>query len=132
MFEQGFYDKLGYGTGNYFKQLHVDPAELNIPVKCRIPKRLTIKDYEAVHANRLNRLKLHGRFDMLSPIATKSEMEFTKKGFGLGYYDEAGRLTHHIWIDPHGKESGPYHVMWCAYETNEQYQEWSLSTRQQL
>ncbi|MCF7912884.1 MAG: GNAT family N-acetyltransferase [Candidatus Cloacimonetes bacterium] len=120
MFEQGFYNKLGYGTGNYFRQLHVDPAELNIPVKCRIPTRLTIEDFRAIHQNRLNRVKLHGRFDMLSPIATKSEMEFCKKSFGLGYYNKAGRLTHHLWIDPSSQEHGPYYIMWYAYETNEQ------------
>jgi len=120
MFEQGFYDKLGYGTGSYFRQLHVDPAELNIPVKCRIPKRLSKDDFQAIHQNRLNRIKLHGRFDMLSPIATKSEMEFHKKSFGLGYYNEAGRLTHHLWIDPSDQESGPYYIVWYAYETNEQ------------
>ncbi|MDP8220208.1 MAG: sterol carrier protein domain-containing protein, partial [Candidatus Stygibacter frigidus] len=120
MFEQGFYDKLGYGTGSYFRQLHVDPAELNIPVKCRIPKRLSKDDFLAIHQNRLNRIKLHGRFDMLSPIATKSEMEFHKKSFGLGYYNEAGRLTHHLWIDPSDQESGPYYIVWYAYETNEQ------------
>jgi len=120
MFEQGFYDKLGYGTGSYFRQLHVDPAELNIPVKCRIPKRLCKDDFQAIHQNRLNRIKLHGRFDMLSPIATKSEMEFHKKSFGLGYYNEAGRLTHHLWIDPSDQESGPYYIVWYAYETNGQ------------
>jgi predicted acetyltransferase len=123
MFEQGFYNKMGYGTGNYFRQLHFDPAELNIPVKCRIPARLSIKDYKAIHANRLNRYKMHGRFDMLSPIATKSEMEFHKKSFGLGYYNEAGRLTHHLWIDPSDQESGPFYIVWYAYETNEQFLE---------
>jgi len=123
MFEQGYYNKMGYGTGNYFRQLHVDPAELHIPVKCRIPARLTIKDYKAIHENRLNRYKMHGRFDMLSPIATKSEMEFHKKSFGLGYYNEAGKLTHHLWIDPSDQESGPYYIVWYAYETNEQFLE---------
>ena len=123
MFEQGFYDKLGYGTGSYFRQLHVDPAELNIPVKCRIPKRLTKDDFQAVHQNRLNRIKLHGRFDMLSPITTKSEMEANKKSFGLGYFDKSGKLTHHLWISPDNQENGPYYIMWYAYETKEQFLE---------
>lgn len=123
MFEQGFYNKLGYGTGSYYHQVHLDPADLNVPYKCRIPRRLTQKDYKIIHKNRLERMKLHGRFDTISEIATKSEMDFMKKSFGLGYFDDSGKLTHHLWLDPKDRESGPYRVVWQAYETHEQFLE---------
>ncbi|MCF7919976.1 MAG: GNAT family N-acetyltransferase [Candidatus Cloacimonetes bacterium] len=123
IFEQGFYDKLGYGSANYYRQMHFDPAEMKVPVNCRIPRRLNKNDFLAVHENRLNRSHLHGHIEMTSVIATKSEIEFHKKGFGLGYYNDEGRLTHHLWIDPQDQESGPYRIIWCAYETNEQFLE---------
>ena len=28
----------------------------------------------------------------------------------------AGRLTHHIWIEPRGEENGPYEVSWFVFE----------------
>jgi predicted acetyltransferase len=123
MFEQGYYNKLGYGTGNYYRQLHFDPSELQFSGSFRMPRRLSVKDYQEVHENRLNRMKLHGYYDMISPIATKCEMELDKKSFGLGYYDNNARLSHHLWIKPVDKENGPFKVMWYACQKPEQFLE---------
>ena len=62
---------------------------------------------------------------------TRSEISWSGKGHGLGYVDEAGELTHHLWMDPKDSEFGPYSVRWLAYETDEQLLE-LLSLLRQL
>ncbi|MEL6253944.1 MAG: GNAT family N-acetyltransferase [Bacteroidota bacterium] len=44
MFEQGYYNKLGFGTGPYENIISFDPADLQIKTKFRVPKRLTNED----------------------------------------------------------------------------------------
>ena len=39
MFEQGFYDRLGFGTGGYEHMIRFDPADLNIEAGFRPPRR---------------------------------------------------------------------------------------------
>ncbi|HPO74879.1 MAG TPA: GNAT family N-acetyltransferase, partial [Armatimonadota bacterium] len=50
MFEQGFYNKLGFGTGTYEIFYAFDPAHLRVPVSPRVPCRITPDDWEEVHA----------------------------------------------------------------------------------
>jgi len=120
MFEQGFYDRFGFGTGPYEVSLTFDPASLEIPVKPRVPKRLTPDDWEAVHASRLGRLRQHGSVSLNPPEATHGEMLATKNGFGFGYFDERGNLTHHLWCSARDVESGPYYVRWLAYHDRDE------------
>jgi hypothetical protein len=47
-------------------------------------------------------------------------MQWASKGFGLGYTDEDGQITHHIWCNARGGESGPYYVNWMTYQSYEQ------------
>ena len=62
MFEQGFYDRLGFGTGGYEHLVALDPSQLRFPRpgRSRVPRRITTDDWEAVHANRRNRFRGHG------------------------------------------------------------------------
>jgi hypothetical protein len=131
IFEQGFYNLLGYGSGGYEHWLHFDPAQLRIDYRHRVPRRVTVEDAEAVHASRLARKKGHGAVNLLPVELTEVEMKLAKEGFGLGYFDgPKGELTHHLWFNGSG-EQGPYSVWWYSYQTGEQLLE-LLSLMQSL
>ncbi|MCZ6834287.1 MAG: GNAT family N-acetyltransferase, partial [Planctomycetota bacterium] len=126
-FEQGYYNRLGFGTLSYDLMFNFDPSTLRIRdgLKARPPKRLTKDDYEIIHANRLQRCRGHGSCSLTPAKYSQAEMEFTAGGFGLGYFDGPGKsLSHHFWCTTRGKdEHGPYTLQWMAYETNEQFLE---------
>jgi len=120
MFDQGFYNQLGFGTGSYDYWTKFDPAHLRVQVKARVPRRLTVEDYDMVHASRLARKRVHGAFSFFPADMTRAEMMWTKNGFGLGYCDGPnGELTHHFWCKADG-EHGPYRVIWMSYQTTVQ------------
>jgi hypothetical protein len=124
IFDQGYYDKLGYGSGPYEFWHSLDPASLRIPAQARPPKRLSKDDYEAVHASRLNRARGHGSCNLEAAAATRAEMVWADNGFGLGYADGPnGELTHHMWFGGKSMEHGPLSVWWMAYQTPEQFLE---------
>ncbi len=131
MFEQGFYDRLGFGTGGYEHLVALDPSQLRFPRpgRSRVPRRITTDDWEAVHANRLNRFRGHGACNLTEPVLTRAEMLQTKNGFGLGFADESGGgggggLSHHLWCSAKDDvEFGPYRVKWLAWQTPEQFLE---------
>lgn len=124
MFEQGFYNQLGFGTGSYLHWVAFDPAELVIKNKARIPKRLSKDDWEILHASRLARMHRHGACSLTPSHITKAEMEEDDKTFGFGYYDGLNReLSHHIWMHAESYEQGPYNVWWMSYQTYDQFLE---------
>jgi len=116
MFEQGFYDRVGYGTGGYEHSLSFDPSTLRVDRRARPPRRLGAEDAELVHACRLARLRGHGGLNFHATAMTAPEVRWSEKAFGLGYCDgPSGELTHHVWITVDDIESGPYRVAWMAY-----------------
>lgn len=120
MFEQGFYDKVGFGTGSYEQWIKFDPATLTVSNSFRPPKRLTSKDFEAMYYAMQHRQRRHGAVTVDSKILFKAEMEMTENGFGLGYYDGAnGSLSHFIWGSTKG-EHGPYEITFRAYQNTDQ------------
>ncbi len=124
MFEQGFYNQLGFGTGSYEHRIAFDPAELDVRVRPRTPRRITADDWVAVHACRRARARGHGSVNLDPPEMTQGEMRRVENEFGLGYYDgPQGELTHHFWCDPRDRERGPYSVVWMAWQTVEQFHE---------
>jgi len=123
VFEQGYYNQLGFGNGAYEHWCTFDPALLTSPVRPRVPVRLGHDDWEAMHANRLRRLRGHGACNIASPEITQADMRWPENGFGLGFLDERGDLTHHMWCSAKEVEHGPYEVYWMAYETKEQFLE---------
>lgn len=124
MFEQGFYDRLGFGTGVYERKMRFDPQLLTVPYPERPPRRLSDEDWEVVHACRLARKVEHGYVTFDSPLVTRSSAAQVKGGFGLGFFDGPdGALSHHVWLNVQEAENGPYHVMWMAHRTPEQFLE---------
>jgi hypothetical protein len=121
MFEQGYYNQLGFGTGSYEHWVGFDPARLRVPVKARVPRRLSVDDWEAVHASRLKRMRGHGACNLNPAGVTRGEIMWMSKSFGLGYHDgPGGTLSHHLWLSAREVESGPYSVRWTSYRTHNQ------------
>lgn len=124
MFEQGYYDRLGFGSGGYGHWLYFDPAHLTVDLEPALPRRITVDDWEEVHANRLQRVRAHGSCNLTPPEFTRAEMIWSKNGFGLGYESgDGGELGHHVWLSAESGEAGPYYVQWLAYRDARQFLE---------
>jgi hypothetical protein len=124
IFEQGYYNQLGFGSGGYEHWISFDPARLKVSAKARVPRRITSDDWEMVHASRLARLRGHGACSLNPSGATRSEMLWAKNNFGLGYCDGPnGELTHHFWCRAKEVEHGPYSIEWMSFQTPAQFLE---------
>ncbi len=119
IFDQGYYDKLGYGTGNYFRFATIDPRSLTVPPPSRVPVRLSKDDAARMIAARTSRMRVHGALTSLPEGLLRAEWSWTEGGFGLGFEDDQGRLTHHLFAKAKGEE-GPYHVKWFCFDTYDQ------------
>lgn len=127
MFEQGFYDRLGFGTGGNEHIFSFNPSAIKLKGAAGIPVRLGLDDWEKMHASRLARNLPHGACSIDASAFTHAHTLFTKKGFGLGYEDEkSGELTHHIWLQDDGDEWGPFRTIWIAFRTWDQFRELML------
>jgi len=118
MFEQGFYDRLGFGTSAYTNQMIFDPSSLTVDAPYRTPTRLGAEDWEEIHAAHLRRKRSHGGVALTPPTYTKAELATDSDGAGWGYY-EGDRLTHFIWAVKR-EYSGPLAITLMSYETPEQ------------
>jgi hypothetical protein len=123
IFEQGYYNQLGFGNGAYDHSCRFDPAQLLVSAEPRVPQRLSGDDGEAMHASRLRRHRIHGSCSIDSPQLTNADVLWSDNGFGLGYRDSDGRIDHHFWCSAKEPEHGPYRVLWMAYRTREQFHE---------
>ena len=124
IFDQGYYDKLGFGTGPYETWIGFDPASLDLNVNPPAPVRLTKDDWELVHRSRLKRMRVHGNASLMREEITRAEMQWSKKGFGLGYMDaENELLSHHFWCRAAEGEHGPYFISWMCYRNYFQFLE---------
>jgi len=121
IFEQGFYDQLGYGSGSYEHWMSFDPADIVINQKIRPPMRLQAEDKPQIHRALQNRKQQHGGVTVFSESFVEAELGWTKKGFGLGYADGAkGELTHFFWGTSKG-EPGPVIINILAFQTTDQF-----------
>ncbi|MHC4860634.1 MAG: GNAT family N-acetyltransferase [Planctomycetota bacterium] len=121
---EAFYDRLGFGTGCRAHWVRFDPAHLTTKVETPPPVRLSIDDWERVHANRAARPKTHGAFTVDHPESTHADMLAAQNGFGLGFTDpQTGELTHHLWCSAKDRNSGPYGVHWLGWRTPRQFLE---------
>jgi len=124
MFDQGFYDRLGFGSGGYEHILAVDPMSLDAQAAARSPVRLGMDDWEEIHAARRERPRRHGGLAFDNPVLTRAQMYRSEHAFGLGFR-EAGRLTHHLWCIPESdnRNQGPFRVAWLCYRNREELRE---------
>jgi hypothetical protein len=119
MFEQGFYDRIGFGSGPYEHRVTVDPARLDVPVPYRRPVRLTADDADDIHAALVHRARTHGGIVLDDPELLRAEMAWTEGVLALGYRDDAGELTHCIMGSLAG-EHGPLTIKAQAYRDTAQ------------
>lgn len=122
MFEQGFYDLLGFGSGPPSLHYRFDPAELKVPNPSRAPIRLTPDDAEAIERAMQRRLRSHGGINVESIDRMKAELNWETPHFGLGYCDDDGELSHFAWGKTKG-EAGPWRVSFLGYQTTGQLME---------
>lgn len=122
MFEQGFYDTFGFGTGAEMLVLHLDPAHLDSNLPYRRPQRLTLADIEDMVASLLARDRSHGAVTLPSVAMRRAERSWDDDAFGLGYRDAEGDLTHFVWCSTKD-EAGPYEVQEWAWRTPTQLRE---------
>ena len=120
MFEQGFYNRLGFATMGYEHWYSFDPSKLKIYKKGGIPIRLKPEDYLEAHKCFSTAMKHHGFVTLDPPELFQAEMMWTKQGFGLGYKTD-GKLSHYLWMGTDSAESGPYRVHFMAYENWDQF-----------
>lgn len=123
MFEQGYYNNLGFGTGGYEYLANFSPSTLNTGIKPRVPHRLEYKDWKKIYESRLKRMRVHGSLNFDGAHQTRAELKWEKSGCGFGYFDENGELTHYFWMDGKGKGEGPFHIWWMVYRNYEQFLE---------
>ncbi|MFV2039682.1 MAG: GNAT family N-acetyltransferase [Acidimicrobiales bacterium] len=120
MFEQGFYDRLGFATSAYENVLTFDPACLLVDhVVYRVPERLGLADSDDIHAALVGRRKNHGSIVLDAAEVVRAEMGFAENLHVLGYRNDDGRLTHFLWGSLTG-ENGPFRIRAIAYETTNQ------------
>lgn len=124
MFEQGFYDKLGMGTGTYFHTIAMPTQDLLVTQRARVPQRLGLDDWQEIHAARLKRRRGHGSSNLFPPEITLTRMHDGQNQFGLGYRDNPdGSLSHLIFCSAENVGHGPYFVKYLIYQTREQFLE---------
>lgn len=119
MFEQGFYDRLGFGSGPYEHRFQFDPSRLTVDLPSRPPCRLSADDYADVHEALARRHRGHGGLTLNSPGVNRAELEWTENPVGLGYRDDRGELTHFIYGSAN-EENGPYRFKVLAYRSTDQ------------
>lgn len=122
IFEQGFYNQLGYGGGSYEHWVSFDPADLRVNRKFETPRRLDKRDWKLVMDSLHKRQKMHGAVTLLPVNIAEAELGWTENGFGLGYMNEGGELTHFFWGKIKG-ENGPMNIQVMAYRNFDQFLE---------
>jgi predicted acetyltransferase len=122
MFEQGFYNQLGFGTGSYEHFVTFDPGTLKTTAPYRTPSRLTKDDWVDVHDALTTRKRMHGGVMLDPPMIVEAELGWTENGGGLGYYTD-GKLTHFIWFGTKEVERGPYRITMMAYRDTDELAE---------
>ncbi|MEO1057013.1 MAG: GNAT family N-acetyltransferase, partial [Actinomycetota bacterium] len=97
MFEQGFYDRFGFGTGAYAYETMFDPSSLRLDhVAYRRPVRLGDDDLEEMFRATINRRQHHGAVRLHSAEQFAAEWAFIQDRVALGYRDADGTISHFV------------------------------------
>ena len=118
IFDQGYYDKFGFGAGSYQRSTTFDPASLTIAPPKRDPRRLTADDADEMLATMQRQMLPHGQVRLDYPGEIRAGMAWQSKSSAFGF-ETNGVLTHFFY----GKmesENGPLVIFDMVYETAEQ------------
>jgi len=117
MFEQGFYDRFGFGSLGYTHQLVFDPGHLRVAVPEARPVRVGRADGPALAALLARSHRGHGGVRLAPPEAAQAELGWIDDPFlGLGFRADDGRLRAAM-VGTNAGEYGPYRIALIAYET---------------
>ena len=114
IFDQGFYDRVGFGTTGYERWIRFDPSLLLPGLPTERAVRLDESNCDEIHAHRLSRMRYHGSVNVTPSGHTRLELKESRNGFGLGIRRN-GDLVSHFWFSAKNIESGPYSVYWHAF-----------------
>lgn len=120
MFDQGFYNQLGFGNSSYISTFHFDPHSLTVTNRFRPPKRLSRDNWRDMHTAMKNRKRSHGGCWITQPEAMQSEAIWTPSAFGLGYYDGPDNTMSHFFWGEAEAQHGPYRITHMAYQSTDQ------------
>ncbi|NNE97008.1 MAG: GNAT family N-acetyltransferase [Acidimicrobiales bacterium] len=134
MFEQGFYDRFGFGVGPYEHVVRVSPGSLRVPCEYRTPERFDFENHsEELYEAVVRRHRGHGGLLIGGERAARTIVMLDQQSSVYGYRTD-GVLSHWIAVEHQG-EHGPDNVIAWAYETPAQClellrlcQEWSDQT----
>lgn len=122
-FDQGFYNRFGFGNGPYIHVLRFDPATLRVDRLSRAPDRLDPEETGECHQARLRRFRMHGGVNIAAPIQTELDLFDSDNPLGVGFRNETGDLTHHMWLSGKDRENGPLSVGGASVSEPEQWLE---------
>lgn len=129
MFEQGFYDRLGFANYPYSRIVKFRPSKLKLSGSFSSdPIRLGKENWQDIHQSRINRFRNHGSVN-LPAVITQADMEINKKTFAIGFKNENGELTHHYVVRSVNGEHGPMNIIWMAFQTPDQFKDILLSIK---
>lgn len=116
MFEQGFYDRLGFGTGPYEHFVFVYPGAFRVPAPYRTPLRLSLDDdLSDIHRAFVRRHRGHGGVVLGDERLTAAGLQIDDEVRIFGYRT-GGELTHFMVVATDG-EHGPDKIIQWAYQT---------------
>lgn len=123
IFDQGFYNQLGYGSGPYETLVQFDPTTLRVDTSFRSPTRLSSDDYVAIHHAMTHRKMYHGAVTLKPSKIIEAEIQLIEKPFGFGYFDGPDNTLSHFILGEMKGEYGPYDISLRAYQTRDQLME---------
>lgn len=122
IFDQGYYERFGFGTGADEHVVSFDPATLDVPVPDRAPVRIGAGNHREVYDLLLRRLRGHGSVVLDLPELIAADLALLDRPVGLGFRAEDGRLTHCL-IGTAEAHHGPLNVEWLIHEEPHQLEE---------
>lgn len=115
IFDQGYYEKFGFGTGADEHVISFDPATLLVPLPDRAPVRIGPADHREVYDLLLRRHRSHGSVALDLPELIAADLALMDRPIGLGYRADDGRLTHCL-LGTVAAHHGPLNVEWLIHE----------------
>lgn len=118
VFDQGYYDKFGFGSGAYDHVIRFDPASLKVRVDYPTPHRITSDDWVDVTRAMTNRMRTHGSVMIDNEQYLEGDLGFRPESKGFGFYTD-GELTHFVLGT--GGGSKPFDINWMAFQDTNQF-----------
>lgn len=115
IFDQGYYDRFGFGTGAEDHVVSFDPATLDVAVPNRPPVRIGVEDHREIYDLLLRRHRGHGSVMVELPALVPEALAELERPVGLGFRSDDGRLTHCL-LGSMAGHHGPLTVEWLIYE----------------